>query len=191
MNLGLKVINNRASKFFNGVLILLFILIFTEHIAAQKATKDTLSVTSASAHSPRIATIASAVVPGLGQAYNKKFWKIPIIYLGLGSLIYYYNQNNEIYTRFRNAYRNKETVAVTGGEIAGEDLLYYRNKYRRYRDLNIIGVAVIYVLNIVDANVDANLYDFDVSDNLSFRVEPCIQNFSNKEILGVKCKINF
>lgn len=139
-----------------------------------------------------MASVFSAVVPGLGQVYNKKIWKVPIIYVSLGTLFYYFDINNSRYQFFKDAYKNKDTILVGGSPVIGSDLLYYRDHFRRNRDLNIIGMATIYVLNIIDANVDANLYDFDVSDNLSMRIEPAILNLNpNNNMIGLRCRIKF
>lgn len=155
-------------------------------------------------HSPNKATFYSAVLPGLGQIYNKKYWKVPIIYAGFGGLIYYVNYNNSIYSKYKDAYAIK--LRIEKGELGLEDpypkrssenLKSGKDTWRRYRDLSIIGVGLLYVLQILDANVDAHLFNYDVSNDLSFKIEPTLINEYNYSIpntstsLGLKCSINF
>jgi hypothetical protein len=149
-------------------------------------------------HSPRLATIMSAVIPGLGQAYNKKYWKIPIIYVGLGTLGYFANRSNIRYKNFKNAYSelyslNKDsTIMIYGTEYTLNGLDAGRNYYRRYRDLYVILTAGVYLLNIIDAEVDAHLFDFDISDDISMQVEPSVGEYCMAgTVTGIKIKINF
>lgn len=141
-------------------------------------------------HSPKAAGIASAIIPGLGQAYNKKYWKIPIIYAGLATAGYFIYYNYTIYTNFQKAYEYRgdgdtstnlnsftvwyitstQTIYTDGYEST--QLSELSNIYRRSTDLSILISAGIYALNIIDAVVDAHLFHFDVSDDLSLDVQP-------------------
>ncbi len=126
-------------------------------------------------HSPRKATIYSTVLPGLGQAYNKKYWKIPIVYAGLGALGYSFVFNNDKYKTFRSAYIARlDGDPLTGDNYeniyTAENLKVLRDYYRRNRDLSVVGFAAVYVLNIIDAHVDAHLFYFDLSDDISFKL---------------------
>lgn len=134
--------------------------------------KDTL-------HSPKKAAIYSAVLPGLGQAYNKKYWKIPIIYAGFGGLAYGFAWNEKYYKKYHVALKirydgDTSTHDAYENRFSDNDLVTLKNYYRRYRDLCVIGMAALYTLNVLDAVVDAHLYYFDVSDNLSMRISPAI-----------------
>jgi hypothetical protein len=131
-------------------------------------------------HSPSKATLYSTVLPGLGQVYNKKLWKVPAIYAGLGWFTYQAIANGQEFTRYRNGYKASllgsdslaDPILVTLGFPAGTSgarLRAGRDLYRRNRDLSIMAVGLIYVLQIVDANVDGHLFNFDVSDDLSAR----------------------
>lgn len=133
-------------------------------------------------HSPRKASIYSAVLPGLGQAYNQKYWKIPIVYVGLGAFSYLAIDNHNEFNRFKNAYMQRADGEQDEfyGILNEQALINEMDRWRKFRDYNIIGIVAIYVLQIVDANVDAHLYNFDVSDDLSFRFAPGI---INKEVL--------
>ena len=159
-------------------LIMLFIIVFAWNTskAQTPSSSDTL-LSEKNIHSPKKAAIFSAVVPGLGQTYNKKYWKIPIIYSGLGGSLYFYyanNQNykifrNELQARFLNDTENLNTKLVNYSE---QNLVSLKNYYQRNRELSILIAVVIYALNILDASVDAHLFSFDVSDDLSFTIQP-------------------
>lgn len=126
----------------------------------------------ASTHSVKKAVRYSMLLPGLGQAYNRKYWKIPIIY-GLGGFTAYTAiQNGREYIRYRNAYRirvdgDPATIDEFQGQINNAVLRQNRDAFRQQRDLYWILTAGVYALNLVDAAVDAHLFDFNVSDNLS------------------------
>lgn len=133
--------------------------------------------------SPGRAAFYSFLLPGLGQAYNGKYWKIPIIYGLFTGMYYLYDNNNFRYNLFKTAYKNYSVEAgvTTPGinpNISEDQLKSYKDYYRRNRDLNVIVAAVIYLFNILDANVDAHLMDFDVSDDLSLSIMPEINNYS-------------
>ena len=145
-------------------------------------------------HSPHKATIYSAILPGLGQAYNKKYWKIPVIYGLTGVLTYFAIDNNKEYVVYKDAYKwrlddNSATVDKFEGIYSDEDLRILKNYYRRNRDLSFIGLGVVYLLNVVDAAVDAHLFYFDVSDDLSLKVQPGIQPMSHTAFAGVKLSL--
>lgn len=118
---------------------------------------------------PSRAAFYSAVLPGLGQAYNKKYWKIPIVYLGIGSGMYFYNQNTKDYNRFRDAYKRR-LAGFEDDEFQGistDRLIDAQRTASRNRDVSIIVSVLFYVLNIIDANVDAHLRQYNISDDLS------------------------
>lgn len=124
---------------------------------------------------PTKATLLSAVLPGAGQFYNKKYWKLPIIYAGFGGLGYAFAFNNGEYKRFGEYYRiETDGDANTISEFPGtpEQLRQKRNYYKKYRDLSVIGMFGLYALQILDAHVDAHLKEFDVSDDLSLSWRP-------------------
>lgn len=163
---------------------------------------DALSVYNKGKHSPATATIFSTLVPGMGQVYNEKYWKVPVIYGGLSSFYFLASWNNRGYKRFKTALKllkdgDDSTIDEFGGKRTDTELRYYMNTYKRNRDLSVLGFTVVYVLNILDANVDAHLYDWNVDDNLSFRVEPTIVNSDlaltgySAPVLGLSCQLNF
>ena len=133
--------------------------------------------------SPRKATLMSAALPGLGQAYSKSYWKIPIIYVGAGVIGYLLIDNSQKYTLWRDRYIIQRTARENGFEeplISPATGLPYsenflkraKDTYRRYRDLNVILAGLLYVLNIADANVTAHLKSFDLSKDLSMTIQP-------------------
>jgi hypothetical protein len=131
-------------------------------------------------HNPRKAAILSAVLPGAGQFYNEKYWKIPIVLAGIGGMAYLFQNNDIKFRNFRKAYilrvdDDPFTKDQYEGLYSEDNLLLYLEQFRRNRDLCAIGLIAFYVLNIVDANVDAHLYTFDVSDDLSLNIVPDIR----------------
>ncbi|MBX7204853.1 MAG: hypothetical protein K1X81_05480 [Bacteroidia bacterium] len=134
-------------------------------------------------HSPRTATWRSVVIPGWGQAYNKKYWKIPVIYAGAAGLIFGLSWNHKNYKEFKQIYtyiqdQDSSTIPVYQGNVLDSRYTNWaasnRDYFRKNRDMCAIGLGLIYVLNIVDANVDAHLFEFNVNDDLSLRIEPRI-----------------
>jgi hypothetical protein len=127
----------------------------------------------------RRASIMSAILPGLGQAYNKKYWKIPVIYAALGGLGYLFVTNQQDYDFYRTnlaaeADDDPATLNTTFYDLEG--LRELKRSSRNGRDFAALGIIVVYFLNIIDANVDAHLKTFDVSDNLGIRVSPWLGN---------------
>jgi hypothetical protein len=128
-------------------------------------------------HSPKKATLMSVALPGLGQIYNKKYWKVPIIYGGFAAAGWYLNDNIKQINLYKDAF-----IAETDGDPNTEngtgfttpqleDLI---SQYKTWRDLSYIAIAAIYVLNIIDANVDAHLFYFDVGEDLTMNIQPYV-----------------
>jgi hypothetical protein len=132
--------------------------------------------TKAKKHSPKTATWL-ALIPGAGQVYNQKYWKLPIVYGGLGAtgyLIYYYHDLTSTYRKEYVARMNGDSIHFNP-KLANEfNILESRNFYRRNMEICIAACAIIYALSIVDACVDAHLFYYDVSDNLSMAIRPKI-----------------
>lgn len=131
-------------------------------------------------HSPHKASIYSAILPGLGQAYNRKYWKIPIVYGGFGGLGYLVSMNTTEYRLAKDAFLYVSSGAEypTDNKYVGRyseaDLISIRDYYRRNVELSWILTGFWYLLNIVDATVDAHFFDYDISDNLSLQVQPSL-----------------
>ncbi len=142
-------------------------------------------------HSPHKATFYAAILPGLGQIYNKKYWKLPILYAGIGGAGYAIHFNTKYYKIYKSAYRdwiiqdpgNKSYMDVVPAgwteEMLQNNSSWFesaleskRQYYRRYRDLSYLLMVGVYIIQIVDATVDAHFYNFSINDDLSMRVEP-------------------
>lgn len=143
----------------------------------------------------RKATVMSAVVPGLGQAYNKKYWKIPVIYAALGGLGYWGINNHQQYKYYSNNLRalyDEDPNTLNTTPYSSSQLISQKNYYKKYRDIAIMAGAIVYAINIIDANVDAHLKTFDVSDDLSLKVHPYYNlNYDNTVQTGLSLKLNF
>ncbi len=129
-------------------------------------------------HSPLKATMLSVTFPGLGQAYNGRYWKMPIIYAGFGAIAYAVRFNNNQYQSFRRSY----FARVDGNPNTVDEYPFYStdqlqratNFYRRNLEVSYILGAALYLLNVLDATVDAHLLDFDVGEDLSMNLQPFI-----------------
>jgi hypothetical protein len=135
-------------------------------------------------HSPRKAAIRSAILPGLGQIYNKKYWKVPIVYAALGITGYIFVDNLKTYQDLRTAYLGKYNARVFHDSteynkikqrylpISEESLRAGRDQFRKYIDYSALFFIAFWGLNVVDAVVDAHLKAFDISPDLSMKVRP-------------------
>lgn len=210
---------------YRTIVCLLFISVVF-HVEAQQNTvpqppdsvkvialPDTLVVETGFKPDPKKAVIYSAIFPGLGQIYNRKYWKLPILYGGFVGLSYAITWNNSHYQDYFDAQRALLDDNPDNDDIWKKMLPYgmdpetadrnwfsdvvkdRKNYFRYYRDLSIIITVALYGLGIVDAYVDAQLFEFDVSPDLSMRVEPVLMNRVETNYLadsfGFKCSISF
>ena len=125
--------------------------------------------------------ILSTACPGLGQIYNEKYWKTPIIILGIGSCIYSYQYYNNKFEKYKEAYilrtdQNENTIDEFEGIYSESNLITLQDYYRNNKDLSIIIGSIIYILNIVDAYVDAHLFTYNINDDLSLYIKPELLN---------------
>ncbi|MCD0472058.1 DUF5683 domain-containing protein [Flavobacterium sp. JAS] len=158
---------------------LLFFLIGTVSLFAQAkeetvlVAKDTTKLQEIDPLTPAKAAFYSAILPGLGQAYNKKYWKIPLVYGAIGTSLYFYIDNNKKYHDYRDAYKRRlEGYNDDDYKFLDDSRLIAGQKfYQRNRDLSLLFVVAFYALNIIDANVDAALIQFNVNERLSMRPE--------------------
>lgn len=147
-------------------------------------------------NAPAKAAFYSAVLPGLGQAYNKKYWKIPIAYAGLGAGIYFISDNNKKYNNYRDEYKRRlngtnDPNHPIYGPVSDKKLIDAQKNAQRNRDLSIVITVLVYIVNIVDANVDAHLMQFNVDDNLSLTPQYKLNEIDNKHNLGVSLNYKF
>jgi Family of unknown function (DUF5683) len=165
----------------------------TEIIQAQVPLQ---TVDSPKVHSVRRATLLSTYLPGAGQVYNRKTWKVPIIYAAFAGMGYLIKFNHDNFKKFDNAlvtrYDNDPNTVDAYATIYSEDnLRSLSDFYRRNRDLSVIGLTLIYVLNIVDAHVDAHLFNFNVDDDLSLRVNPTLEMGPYFSSAGLSLSLHF
>lgn len=134
-------------------------------------------------HNPRKATIRSAMIPGWGQVYNKKYWKVPIVWGALGTCVGFFIYNRNEYVDARDAYRLKLDTSISPAvalarmkpkfrPIDAEAVRQYRNGVRQNVDYSVLAFLICWGLNVVDATVDGHLKEFNVNDNLSMRINP-------------------
>lgn len=163
----------------------------TKDTIAKVVGKDTVKVVPK--HNPRLATLRSALIPGWGQAYNREYWKIPIVYGIIGVPVGFYFYNNSWYHKIKKAYELKVTLdSARFGEIdpklkdlSANSLRVYRNSFRKDRDYAILYSLLAWGLNVVDATVFGHLKDFDVSSDLSLQVKPSIHTSINGGSAGL------
>jgi hypothetical protein len=150
-------------------------------------------------HSPLKASLMSICLPGLGQFYNRKYWKIPVIYAGLGVMTYFIVTNASEYSKYKNAYIESANNDTTGqyqdivNRYSQDELLNAREYYRRNLEISCIITGVWYILNIVDAAVDAHLFTYNISKDLSLKVDPVFMGpvMSRKFNSGIRLCLRF
>jgi len=202
--------SNTRRQIYLGVTIASYIY-FLGDAAVNYSTNEVSNV--------KKATTLACIFPGAGQIYNKSYWKVPFVVGGFASMIYCIDWNNRGYQRFKKAYNlraswdkaheahqkdpvnNPEPPAHStdefGGRYQASFLKNLRNNYRRNRDLCIIITGALYVLQIVDAHVDAHLKDYDISDDLSMNLEPMVDYAyvpaagGNRPVFGFNLGIKF
>lgn len=149
--------------------------------------KDTIKKNEINMLAPSKAAFYSAVLPGLGQIYNKKYWKVPLVYGALGTTIYFYISNNNKYHAYRDAYKRR-LEGFNDDEFTYLDnsrLIAAQKFYQNNRDLSALLTGLFYILNIVDANVDAHLMQFNVNDNLTVKPDFYRNDFTTNQNLGI------
>ena len=201
-----------------GLAIIVFLLAISFGSAAQSVASDSIAPVEQKKLSPKKASIYAALFPGLGQIYNGKYWKLPIVYGGYVGLIYIFGWNNNNYKDYSQAFRtispyqNAESMSVADKTYlenfiknpsinldnpshftyAKTSMKSGKDFFRRNRDLTIIAIAALHIVSIIDASVDANLFDFDISDDLSLRVHPTpIKTRNENTVMGMNLAINF
>ncbi|MFH0865299.1 MAG: DUF5683 domain-containing protein [Bacteroidota bacterium] len=178
------LLNNGIIKLFSTVLIF---FLFSSPSFSQSDTS------TAPKHSPKKAAIMSACLPGLGQIYNKKYWKLPVIYVGAAAVTYFAVANSHYYNEYKDAYifsTDGDSTTVSPFDYSPDGLLTIKNYYRRNLEITYIVAFGIYVLNIIDASVDAHLFDFNVNDDLTLNISPVIFCSSGNYSPGLSFSFN-
>lgn len=149
---------------------------------------------------PSKAAFYSAVLPGLGQAFNKKYWKIPIVYAALGTGVYFYKMNDNRYNRYRDAYKRRlagyqddEFYGDIPGQPRIEDdaLIRAQKILKKNKEISILVTLGLYALNIIDANVDAHLIQFNVDENLTLQPHYEFNAIDQRSNVGLSLNLNF
>ncbi len=192
--------------FLKSIIYILFFAFFSATIQAQqdsinsKTIKD-IKIEKGGVYdplSPSKAAFYSAIFPGMGQVYNKKYWKTPIVLGAMGTSIYYYLNNNREFKRYRTAYKLRKNnlideFTVDGVEVISEETLERaQDQLRENRDMSLLTTVILYVLQIVEASVNAHLLQFNTDDNLSFK--PTFMNdpiYVEAPKVGLTIKYNF
>ena len=154
-------------------------------------------------HDPKKATLL-ALIPGAGQAYNHKYWKMPIVYAGFGATVYFAITNGSDYRLYRDAYDYKMGINTHVSQEAIEEsakytednLITLRDYYRGNMELSWILTAAWYIIQVIDANVDAHLFYYDVGDELTLQIEPQFNTINEFNLgygnnIGLSLKLNF
>ncbi|WP_040756432.1 DUF5683 domain-containing protein [Winogradskyella psychrotolerans] len=143
---------------------------------------------------PSKAAFYSAVLPGLGQAYNKKYWKIPIVWGAIGTGVYFFINNDKQFDRYRDAYKSRLAGYTTDefyGSISDEGLIRAQEQFRRNKEMSVLITLGLYALNIIDANIDAHLLQFNVDENLSLSPHYQYNQMENTSDLGLTFNFKF
>ena len=149
--------------------------------------------------SPSRAAFYSAILPGLGQIYNKKWWKAPIVWAAVGTGIYFYVQNDDEFNRYRTAFKLRRAgrpdefdgVSGNGAFISEDGLERAQNVFKENRDLSLFITIGLYALNILEANVDAHLPDKALDTRLSFRPKVFVETITNQPMVGLSMNFKF
>ena len=188
-----------SSSTFNRMFLLLALALLPFASSAQSDTlrTDTTSIKEdwRARHSPTKATIFSAVLPGAGQVYNRKYWKVPIVLGGLGVAYYFVDRNTTQYTRYKDAYlaitdSDPNTVDEFNGAFSASAVFDVANTYRKWRDLSWICTGAVYLLNVIDATVDAHFVRFDVSEDLGMAISPGFELAAHNAV-GLTLQVSF
>jgi hypothetical protein len=181
------------------IVIVLFLSLNFSSLFAQKQnnliSKDTLKSIPLDPLRPAKAAFYSAIVPGLGQVYNEKYWKVPIVYGAIGTSVYFYLDSQKKYNTYRDEYKSRLEGYKSGSEflnkLSDRQLIAAQKTYQRNKDFSALFVIGFYVLNIIDANVDASFSQFNVNEVLSFN--PTISSPDNitKTNIGFQCVYSF
>ena len=147
-------------------------------------------------HSAKKASIYSAIIPGYGQYYNKKYWKIPVIYASIGTAFYIAKWNQNKYLIYKEAFmyrtdQDENTIDEFENIYSEANLITIKNYHRKNRDLAYIVSAGFYLLNIIDASVDAHLFNFTINEDVSLNIEPSMMHSSINFNPALSLTLNF
>lgn len=161
----------------------------------QIVVNDTLKSQEIDPLRPAKAAFYSAIFPGLGQIYNKKYWKLPLVYGAIGTSTYFYIDSQKNYNIYRNEYKSRLAGSASGSEylanLSESQLVSAQKQFQRNRDLSALFIVGFYVLNIIDANIDAALSQFNVSEKLAFKPSVNFKSENMQSGFGFACTYSF
>ena len=189
-------------------LVILFLATGFSAFSQETVTDSTKLKKPIVEHSPRKATIYSAILPWLCQIYNRKYWKVPIVIGGFATFGYFINFNNNEYTIYKQAYsdiidldpntNSFMKLKVNPSFLQPDNRTQFidalrgeKDYWRRNRDLVVIGTVVFYALNVIDASVDAHFFNFNIGDDLTMRWAPGPVMNMNTKLIGINCNFTF
>lgn len=166
---------------------------FSQEIGNAVVAKDTLKALEIDPLKPSKAAFYSALIPGLGQVYNKKYWKVPLVYGAMGTSLYFYSTNNNKYHEIRDTYKRRLAGYIDDQYqyLDNNRLVAAQRFYQRNRDLSLMLTVGFYILNIIDANVDAHLMQFNVGDKLSIAPNLYLNDTNYKTNIGLTLNFKF
>jgi len=198
MQKSLANISNLFRVTIRMLAIFAVLILFSFQVSAQNSDTTTQKSDTGKVkkHSPRKAALMSACLPGLGQIYNKKYWKLPVIYVGAGVITYFTILNSDSLRNYNNAYKlrmdgDPATIDKYESKYSDDNLLQIKNFYRRNLELTVIFAVGLYALNIIDASVDAHLFEFDINDDLSMKVTPLFIAARDFSMTGLSFSLKF
>ena len=195
--------------FLKNIIFVLFFALFSVSLIAQKDSvnvkgiqiKGDIKIEKGGIYDPLApskAAFYSAIFPGMGQIYNKKYWKAPIVWGAMGTSLYYYLDNNKEYKRYRTAYKLRKNNLIDEFTVNGVEIISLttletaQEQLQENRDMSLLTTVILYVLQIVEASVNAHLLQFNTDDNLSFKptfiIDPI---YVEAPKVGLTIKYNF
>ncbi len=204
----------KGTEFLFGIILL---LVFTVLVAPSAYAQDTIKVVTpvkdsvpVVVHSPRKATTYAMILPGLGQAYNHKYWKMPIVYAGFGACVYFIVFNTRYYRNMKAAYEwstvdSKIIYPPTlpnlfrplpdppndyATQYSADQLKTGRDYYRRNLEISYIATGVWYILTVMDATVDAHFFNYDIGSDLTLNLKPWVPDFGANTAHGLSGGVN-
>ena len=130
-----------------------------------------------------------SIFPGAGQIYTKKYWKVPIIYSALVTSGYFIIDNNKKYKKYRDTYLDRNNGIIDNLNYSNSELITLKDYYKRNREISIMLFSLSYILNIIDASVNAHLFQYDIDENISFKIDPVLYYETINTRISLQIKI--
>ena len=130
-----------------------------------------------------------SILPGAGQIYTKKYWKVPIIYSALVTSGYFIIDNNKKYKKYRDTYLDRNNGIIDNLNYSNSELIALKDYYKRNREISIMLFSLSYILNIIDASVNAHLFQYEIDENISFKIDPALYYGTINTSISLQIKI--